>query len=254
MHSLQVRSRARRKRPQGRHGGSSTAALISPCSREFKCRGAAGGTDLSDRVQRPRRRIAQCGSHSPHTARQGLHHLNSWVEGFPEPQGLAQISELLVNWKPEGLTPRALPVRNAGPGNRSRTRRWRVSFAAPRSDCTSPARQSLLCKGGASFSRKASESAESVQTNRFRPETQFMIGSSTKPLTTLMMARLVAAGNFEWSTPVTRLLPDFALADSELTNRLQMRHTVSASTGMPRRDLHSSSSSKESRPSSGYPR
>jgi CubicO group peptidase (beta-lactamase class C family) len=70
-----------------------------------------------------------------------------------------------------------------------------------------------------------------------RPETQFMIGSSTKPLTTLMMARLVAAGNFEWSTPVTRLLPDFALADSELTSRLQMRHTVSASTGMPRRDL-----------------
>ncbi len=64
-----------------------------------------------------------------------------------------------------------------------------------------------------------------------------MIGSSTKPLTTLMMARLVAAGNFDWVTPVTNLLPDFALADAELTRRLEMRHTVSASTGMPRRDL-----------------
>lgn len=70
-----------------------------------------------------------------------------------------------------------------------------------------------------------------------RPETLFMIGSSTKPLTTLMMARLVAAGNFDWTTPVTRLLPDFALADAELTSRLEMRHTVFASTGMPRRDL-----------------
>ena len=43
-----------------------------------------------------------------------------------------------------------------------------------------------------------------------RPETQFMIGSSGKALTTLMMARLVAA-NFDWTAPVTKLLPDFTL-------------------------------------------
>lgn len=70
-----------------------------------------------------------------------------------------------------------------------------------------------------------------------RSDTRFMIGSSTKPLTTLMMARLVARGNFDWSTPVTKLLPDFALADPELTRKLEMRHTVAASTGMPPRDM-----------------
>ncbi len=69
------------------------------------------------------------------------------------------------------------------------------------------------------------------------PETRFMIGSSTKPLTTAMMARLVDLGYFTWSTPVTEVLPGFSLADEEVTRRLEMRHTVSASTGMPRRDL-----------------
>jgi CubicO group peptidase (beta-lactamase class C family) len=53
-----------------------------------------------------------------------------------------------------------------------------------------------------------------------------------------MMARLVARGNFDWSTPVTKLLPDFALADPELTRKLEMWHTVAASTGMPPQDMN----------------
>jgi CubicO group peptidase (beta-lactamase class C family) len=69
------------------------------------------------------------------------------------------------------------------------------------------------------------------------PQTRFMIGSSTKPLTTLMMARLVDMGHFTWTTPVTEVLPGFALADPEVTQRIEMRHTVCACTGMPRRDL-----------------
>ena len=149
----------------------------------------------------------------------------------------AQISELLENWKPEGLTAKSLvgsqrrtwePKQNAEMASflRSATERLHVPGAAI---AVVQGRRIVFAEG---FGVRRIGSNEQV-----RPETQFMIGSSTKPLTTLMMARLVAAGNFEWSTPVTRLLPDFALADSELTNRLQMRHTVSASTGMPRRDL-----------------
>lgn len=69
------------------------------------------------------------------------------------------------------------------------------------------------------------------------PTTRFMIGSTTKPLTTMMMAKLVDMGQFDWTTPVTDVLPEFSLADAELTRKLEMRHTVSASTGMPRRDI-----------------
>jgi CubicO group peptidase (beta-lactamase class C family) len=69
------------------------------------------------------------------------------------------------------------------------------------------------------------------------PLTRFMIGSTTKPLTTLMMAKLVDLGRFAWTTPVAQVLPGFSLADADVTNKLEMRHTVSACTGMPRRDM-----------------
>lgn len=149
----------------------------------------------------------------------------------------AQISELMENWKPEGLTARSL----AG----SPRRTWEPKQSAEMAGFLRGAMEQLSVPGAAiavvqggrivfaeGFGVRRIGSNEPV-----RPETQFMIGSSTKALTTLMMARLVVAGNFEWSTPVTTLLPDFALADSEFTSRLQIRHTVSASTGMPRRDI-----------------
>ena len=69
------------------------------------------------------------------------------------------------------------------------------------------------------------------------PSTLFMIGSMTKPLTSLMMARLVDNGTFTWDTPVTTLLPSFALADPDATRRVTMAHTVCACTGLPRWDM-----------------
>ncbi|WNG37007.1 beta-lactamase family protein [Archangium violaceum] len=69
------------------------------------------------------------------------------------------------------------------------------------------------------------------------PETLFLIGSTTKSLTTLMMARLVDEGRFGWDTPATQLLPDFALGDPEMTKKLTVQNTVCACTGMPRQDM-----------------
>jgi CubicO group peptidase (beta-lactamase class C family) len=77
---------------------------------------------------------------------------------------------------------------------------------------------------------------------RGRPEpvtadTLYMIASNTKPLTTLMLARLVDEGRFGWDTPVTRVYPDFRIGDADVTRRILMRHLVCACTGLPRRDL-----------------
>lgn len=69
------------------------------------------------------------------------------------------------------------------------------------------------------------------------PSTLFMIGSMTKPLTSLMMAKLVDRGAFTWDTPVTKLLPSFALGDPDATRRVTMAHTVCACTGLPRWDM-----------------
>jgi len=67
-------------------------------------------------------------------------------------------------------------------------------------------------------------------------DTQFMIGSTGKSMTTMMMAALVDEGIIDWDTPVVDVLPDFAVADPELTQQLTFRNLVCACTGVPRRD------------------
>ena len=69
------------------------------------------------------------------------------------------------------------------------------------------------------------------------PHTRFMIGSTTKSLTSLMMARRIDAGAYTWDTPVTTLMPSFALGDAMATQKLLLKHTMCACTGMPRRDF-----------------
>lgn len=69
------------------------------------------------------------------------------------------------------------------------------------------------------------------------PETRMMIGSTTKTMTTMMMATLVDDGKMTWDTPVVKFLPDFAVADPVLTPQITMRNMVCACTGVPRRDL-----------------
>jgi CubicO group peptidase (beta-lactamase class C family) len=69
------------------------------------------------------------------------------------------------------------------------------------------------------------------------PDTLMMIGSSTKPFTTTMMASMVDEGLVAWETPAVEILPGFAFADPELTQQVTMQNLVCACTGVPRRDL-----------------
>lgn len=75
------------------------------------------------------------------------------------------------------------------------------------------------------------------QKDKVSPETLFMIGSTTKPLTTLMLSKLVELGKLKWDTPIHDVLPSFELEDKKITNQFQVKHTACACTGMPRRDM-----------------
>jgi len=68
------------------------------------------------------------------------------------------------------------------------------------------------------------------------PETLMMIGSTTKSMTTMMMATLVDDGLMDWDTLVIDILPTFAVADPDITQRITVRNLVCACTGVPRRD------------------
>ncbi len=68
-------------------------------------------------------------------------------------------------------------------------------------------------------------------------QTLFMIGSITKPLTTLMMAKLVNDGLMKWEDKLSNHLPKWSLENRQATDSIIMKHAACACTGMPRRDL-----------------
>jgi CubicO group peptidase (beta-lactamase class C family) len=67
-------------------------------------------------------------------------------------------------------------------------------------------------------------------------DTDFMIASNTKALTTLLLAKLVADGKLTWDTPVTSVLPTFKLGDAGTTRQVKIRQLICACTGLPRQD------------------
>jgi CubicO group peptidase (beta-lactamase class C family) len=67
-------------------------------------------------------------------------------------------------------------------------------------------------------------------------DTLLRIGSVTKSFSSLLSATLVDAGRLGWETPLVDLLPEFAVADADLTPRLTVSDAFSASIGLPRRD------------------
>ena len=68
-------------------------------------------------------------------------------------------------------------------------------------------------------------------------DTLYMIASNSKGLTTLLLARLVDAGEIDWKDRVVDILPGFKLGDEETTGRVLVEHLVCACTGLPRQDM-----------------
>ncbi len=69
------------------------------------------------------------------------------------------------------------------------------------------------------------------------PDTQMMIGSVGKSLTSLLTATLVDDGIIEWDTPVQAVLPEFAVADPQISRTMTIRNLLCACSGVPRRDI-----------------
>ena len=74
-------------------------------------------------------------------------------------------------------------------------------------------------------------------TEKVDADTLFMIGSNTKAMTTLMLAKLVDERKLTWETLATSALPSFRLGDADTTGRARIKHLVCACTGLPRQDM-----------------
>lgn len=60
----------------------------------------------------------------------------------------------------------------------------------------------------------------------------FQIGSTTKSYTATLIMQLIDEGAFELDTPVVKLLPDFKVADPEVTENVTVRHLLAHTSGI----------------------
>ena len=68
------------------------------------------------------------------------------------------------------------------------------------------------------------------------PATPFHMGSLTKSYTALAVMQLVEAGHIELDAPVQKYLPWFALADSDASAHITVRHLLNQSSGLSEKD------------------
>lgn len=69
------------------------------------------------------------------------------------------------------------------------------------------------------------------------PETIFALGSTTKAMTTMLVAGLVDDGLLAWDQPVVDIWPEFRLSDPAVTRSLTLRQLFNMSSGLARKDL-----------------
>jgi CubicO group peptidase (beta-lactamase class C family) len=148
-----------------------------------------------------------------------------------------QLNTAMLGLKVKGREEENLAGRKAHPLDAARAEKF-LSFAEEaRQQAKVPGVALAVIQDGRIVLEKGLGVRELGTSEPVTPATLFMIGSMTKPLTSLLMARLVDQDKFAWDTPVTKLLPSFALGDPEATQKVTMAHTVCACTGLPRWDM-----------------
>jgi CubicO group peptidase (beta-lactamase class C family) len=68
---------------------------------------------------------------------------------------------------------------------------------------------------------------------RVTPQTPFIIGSVTKPMTALAVMQLVEAGKVELDAPVRRYIPWFRVADPKASAEITVRMLIDQTSGLP---------------------
>lgn len=68
-------------------------------------------------------------------------------------------------------------------------------------------------------------------------DTLFMLGSNSKPLTTLLLATLADEGKLRWDQPVVELMPAFAMPDAQSTKTMRVEQLSCMCSGFSRGDL-----------------
>jgi dipeptidyl aminopeptidase/acylaminoacyl peptidase len=148
------------------------------------------------------------------------------VEGRPSQR--ADYARRLVDWVTlhTGQPPR--PARRIPPVDRDR---WRRRLAGLAERFRVPGAALGVAHRGERV--ELGSGVTNVDTGvEVTPDTLFQIGSITKVWTTTAAMRLVEAGTLDLDAPVVGYLPELALADPEVRERVTMRHLLTHTSGI----------------------
>ena len=149
----------------------------------------------------------------------------------------AQMAIVLTSFKPSGLTEESFADKTAHVLTPDSIQKLVEFIEEARKKCEIPGVAVGIVRNGQIVFEQGFGVRTLGQDTPVTPNTLFMIGSTTKSLTTFMMGKLVDEGKFGWDTPVSQLMPEFKLGNEVTTKQTFMKHLVSANTGMPRQDL-----------------
>ena len=149
----------------------------------------------------------------------------------------AQFTRFLSSVRPPHFVPETLAGRTPRDLDEARTRELlrfveeaRVALDIPGLALGVVQDGEVKFSGGLGVRRKGDPEAVDAST-------LFLTASVTKPLTSLMLAKLVDQGKLGWDTPAWKALPQFRVADPMLRQQIEVRHLLCACTGIPAQDM-----------------
>jgi CubicO group peptidase (beta-lactamase class C family) len=100
-----------------------------------------------------------------------------------------------------------------------------------------PGASIAIIKGGQIVSLKGYGVKQKGRTEVVKADSQFMIGSVSKPVSTTLMATVVDSGAALWDTPAKQIYPSFRVASATLSSQITLRNLVCNCIGTERRDF-----------------
>ena len=148
-----------------------------------------------------------------------------------------QMSVIIDSWKPSGFMEKDYSFVKAKKIDQGFIEKFDQFLLELKKDLNIPGFAIGIIQDGKNVYKKGFAVTKISNGTKIDSDTLFMIGSTTKPLTTLLMAQLVTEGKMDWDAKVSTFLKGWSLKDKKFSKSLSMEHTACACTGMPRRDF-----------------
>lgn len=164
----------------------------------------------------------------------------------------AQIGLIVGSLRPKGYQRESFAGRKALPLSPERVEELRSFVEASMKKLDVPGAGFALIDQGKVVYEGGIGVKELGKSDRVDANTLFMAASNTKGMTTLLLAKLVDEKKLQWEEPVTKVYPDFKLADENITKEIEIKHLICACTGMPRQDFEWLFEYKKFKPASTF--